>query len=42
MLATASVFAQKPVKPNLNKVLYSFKEGKLDEAKPRVDAETTY
>lgn len=42
MLATASVFAQKPVKPNLNKVLSSFKEGKLDEAKTMVDAATTY
>ena len=37
MLATVSVFAQKGAKPNLNKALTSWKEGKLDEAKANVD-----
>ena len=42
MLATVSVYAQKAVKPNLNKALNSWKEGKLDEAKTNIDAATTY
>jgi tetratricopeptide (TPR) repeat protein len=42
MLATVSVYAQKAVKPNLNKVLTFWKEGKLDEAKTMVDLATTY
>ena len=33
LLAAVSVYAQKAVKPNLNKALSSWKEGKLDEAK---------
>jgi tetratricopeptide (TPR) repeat protein len=42
MLATVSVFAQKAAKPNLNKALDSWKEGKLDEAKANVDLIPTY
>lgn len=42
MLATVSVYAQKTPKPNLNKALNSWKEGKLDEAKSNIDAATTY
>ena len=38
----ALVFAQKPVKPNLNKALASWREGKLDEAKEIIDLATTY
>lgn len=42
MLATVSVYAQKAVKPNLNKALTLWTEGKLDEAKTMIDAATTY
>jgi hypothetical protein len=42
MLATVVVYAQKPVKPNLNKVQTLWKEGKLAEAKEMADAATTY
>jgi tetratricopeptide (TPR) repeat protein len=42
MLATVSVYAQKTPKPNLNKALNSWKEGKLDEAKANIDLATTY
>ena len=42
MLASVLAFGQKPVKPNLNKVLKSFQEGKLDEAKTMIDEATTY
>jgi tetratricopeptide (TPR) repeat protein len=43
MLAAAvTVFAQKAPKPNLNKALNSWKEGKLDEAKSMIDLATTY
>jgi tetratricopeptide (TPR) repeat protein len=42
LLATVSVYAQKAVKPNLNKALSSWKEGKLDEAKTMIDLATTY
>jgi tetratricopeptide (TPR) repeat protein len=39
--ASATVYAQKPVKPNLNKALASLQEGKLDEAKANIDAAIT-
>ena len=42
MLATVSAYAQKAPKPNLNKALASWKEGKLDEAKANIDIATTY
>jgi predicted Zn-dependent protease len=42
MLATSAVYAQKTVKPNLNKILSLWKEGKLAEAKEMADAATTY
>jgi tetratricopeptide (TPR) repeat protein len=42
MLAAISLQAQKQVKPNLNKALKLFQEGKLDEAKEMIDAATTY
>ena len=42
MLATVSAYAQKAQKPNLNKALTSWKEGKLDEAKANIDLATTY
>lgn len=43
MLAAAvTAFAQKAPKPNLNKALNSWKEGKLDEAKSMIDLATTY
>lgn len=42
LLATVSVYAQKAVKPNLNKALALWKEGKLDEAKTMIDLATTY
>lgn len=42
MLATVSVYAQKAAKPNLNKALNSWKEGKLEEAKANIDLATTY
>jgi tetratricopeptide (TPR) repeat protein len=42
MLAAITAFAQKPVKPNINKALKSFKDGKLDEAKTMIDLATTY
>lgn len=35
---SATVYAQKPVKPNLNKALNQLNEGKLDEAKANIDA----
>jgi tetratricopeptide (TPR) repeat protein len=41
MLATVSAYAQKAPKPNLNKALASWKEGKLDEAKANIDLATT-
>lgn len=37
LLLPALVFAQKPLKPNLNKALSSWKDGKLDEAKEMID-----
>jgi tetratricopeptide (TPR) repeat protein len=42
LLAPAFVFAQKPVKPNLNKAVQLMQEGKLGEAKDMIDAATTY
>ncbi len=42
MLTTVFVYAQKSPKPNLNKALNSWKEGKLDEAKSNIDLATTY
>jgi tetratricopeptide (TPR) repeat protein len=42
MLATVSAFAQKTAKPNLNKALTSWREGKLDEAKANIDLAPTY
>jgi tetratricopeptide (TPR) repeat protein len=41
IFAAFSVYAQKPVKPNLNKALSQLKDGKLDEAKANVDAAIT-
>lgn len=42
MFATVVVYAQKPIKPNLNKTLNLLKAGKLGEAKEMIDAATTY
>lgn len=42
LAASATVFAQKPVKPNLNKAVTAWKSGKFDEAKEIVDLATTY
>lgn len=42
MLATVAAFAQKSPKPNLNKALTSWREGKLDEAKANIDLAPTY
>jgi tetratricopeptide (TPR) repeat protein len=41
VLASAAVYAQKPVKPNLNKALASLNEGKHEEAKANIDAAIT-
>jgi tetratricopeptide (TPR) repeat protein len=38
VLASAAVYAQKPIKPNLAKALASLQAGKLDEAKANIDA----
>jgi tetratricopeptide (TPR) repeat protein len=42
MLGSAAAFAQKQAKPNINKALTAWKEGKFDEAKQIIDAATTY
>ncbi len=42
LLGAFTVHAQKPVKPNLNKVQSLWQEGKFKEAKEMVDAATTY
>ena len=42
MLATVSTYAQKAAKPNLNKALTSWREGKLDEAKANIDLAPSY
>lgn len=41
LLAPALAFAQKPIKPNLNKVLNFWKDGKLQEAKEMIDIAET-
>lgn len=41
MFATTAVYAQKPVKPNLNKALTQLREGKIAEAKANIDAAIT-
>jgi tetratricopeptide (TPR) repeat protein len=41
VVASATVFAQKPVKPNLNKALASLQAGKVEEAKQNIDAAIT-
>src|SRR5688500_18361883 len=41
MFAAVSVYAQKTPKPNLNKALNSWKEGKLDEAKANINLAAT-
>lgn len=38
VVTSATVYAQKPIKPNLNKALNSLLAGKLDEAKANIDA----
>ena len=42
LLATVAAYGQKAAKPNLNKALQLWTEGKLDEAKTMIDAATTY
>lgn len=42
LLLPTLVFGQKPIKPNLNKTLNLWKQGKLDEAKEMIDVATTY
>lgn len=42
MLVNIAAFTQKQQKPNINKALKSFQEGKLAEAKEMIDAATTY
>jgi tetratricopeptide (TPR) repeat protein len=42
MLASVAAVAQKQAKPNINKALNAWKEGKLSEAKEIIDAATTY
>jgi len=42
LLAAVSTYAQKGAKPNLNKALASWREGKLDEAKANIDLAPTY
>jgi tetratricopeptide (TPR) repeat protein len=42
MLAGVTAFAQKQEKPNVNKALTAWKDGKLDEAKRIIDMATTY
>lgn len=39
--ASTTVFAQKPIKPNVNKALASLQAGKVDEAKANIDAAIT-
>ena len=41
VVASATVFAQKPIKPNLNKALASLQAGKVEEAKQNIDAAIT-
>ncbi len=42
MLGSVAAFAQKQSKPNINKALAAWKDGKLSEAKEIIDAATTY
>jgi hypothetical protein len=42
LLGSVTAFAQKQAKPNINKALTAWKEGKLSEAKEIIDAATTY
>lgn len=42
MLGSVAAIAQKQAKPNLNKALQAWKDGKLNEAKDIIDAATTY
>lgn len=42
MFAALSLHAQKQAKPNLNKALKLYQEGKLDEAKKMIDDASTY
>ncbi len=42
LVLPAIAFAQKEVKPNINKALSALKSGKYDEAKSMIDAATTY
>jgi len=42
LLVTGAAYAQKAVKPNINKALQLYTENKLDEAKTMIDAATTY
>lgn len=42
MLASVAAYGQKAAKPNLNKALQLWTQGKLDEAKTMIDAATTY
>jgi tetratricopeptide (TPR) repeat protein len=42
VVASATVFAQKPIKPNLNKALASLQAGKVEEAKQNIDAAITH
>lgn len=42
LVVPGMVFAQKEVKPNINKAMTSLKAGKYDEAKSMIDAATTY
>ena len=42
LLVSAAAYAQKAQKPNLNKALQAWTEGKLDQAKSIIDAATTY
>jgi tetratricopeptide (TPR) repeat protein len=41
MLASVLAYGQKPVKPNLNKALKAYQDGKLDEAKEIIDVAAT-
>jgi hypothetical protein len=41
LLAPIIALAQKPIKPNLNKALNLWKDGKLDEAKAMIDVAET-
>lgn len=42
LVVPGMVFAQKEVKPNINKAMTALNAGKLDEAKTIIDAATTY